>query len=235
MKILIAASSLMLCSCVTDNALYFGSYSRVGIDVSSDGAGIGVKNATLNVSAPKENGGAFDLLGQNDTDLSFKDAVIRETVAAGPAAICAAKKEKDPAVESQQVRKARSKPGKIYFGTYTSFSLVDLNWGGSPSPGINFGYKRGVGLRLPVVDDSVGSAFASIEINTTDEDRTVAPAGVLASDQPTDTGAGPEQIPKTQIKGVRSRQIFATGEAAVIKAAQFAGVLNGDATFNGCK
>src|SRR5690349_17343252 len=102
MKTLLLAVSLILCGCATDNALYFGSYSRVGIDVSTDGAGIGAKNGMVNVSAPKPNGGAYDLLGQNDTDLSFTKAIISETVAVGPAALCAAKKQRDAAVEAAQ-------------------------------------------------------------------------------------------------------------------------------------
>ncbi|SFO67456.1 hypothetical protein SAMN03159304_04562 [Pseudomonas sp. NFACC24-1] len=206
---------LMLAGCGTDS-LYFGTYTRVGIDASSDGAGIGAKNVALNIAPPKKDGTAFDVLGTSDLDMSYTDVVIQEVVAVGDAAKCAAMKNKasggNVAIQSQDAQSPAV--GPIIFGTYSSWSFLDLSWGGATATGINFGYKRGVGVRIPIVNNTVGAVYASVSVNTTD---------------------GETVAPKTNIEGIRSRYTFATGSAAVIKAAQEAKSLNGgDQSYAGC-
>ncbi|UMZ14266.1 hypothetical protein I9018_11505 [Pseudomonas sp. MPFS] len=218
MKITALITAFALTGC-TSHSLYFGTYTRVGIDASSDGAGIGVKNATLNVTPPKKDGSAFDVLGTSDIDLAYTDVVINEVVAVGDAAKCAAMK--NPSVAPQALAKIRSlndpQPpavGPVIFGAYTSWSLLDLSWGEATATGINFGYKRGVGVKLPIVNDQVGAVYANVSINTTTSD-TVAP--------------------KTHIGGARNVYVFATGTAALIKASQEAPRLNGgDKNYAGC-
>lgn len=80
------------------DSLYFGSYTRVGIDASATGAGIGVKNAALNIAPPKSNGQLYDVLGTTDMDLGYTYAVINEEIAVGDAANCAAQKIKSTPV-----------------------------------------------------------------------------------------------------------------------------------------
>lgn len=215
MKRALLIASLALTGCATDS-LYFGTYTRVGIDASTDGAGIGAKNVTLNIAPPKKDGTAFDVLGTSDIDLAYTDVVIKEIVAVGEAARCAAQRDK-PANAKTATDVSEEKPpavGPVIFGAYTSWSLIDLSWGGATATGINFGYKRGVGVRLPIVNDSVGPVYASVQINTTDDD-TVAE--------------------KTNVGGTRNIYTFATGSAAIIKAAQEAKALNGgDSSYEGC-
>ena len=214
MKRIVLIASFALTGCASDS-LYFGTYTRVGIDASTDGAGIGVKNAALNIAPTKKDGSAFDVLGTSDIDLAYTDVVIKEIVAVGEAAKCAAQRSK-PADAKSVSATADTTPavGPVIFGAYTSWSLVDLSWGGATAQGINFGYKRGVGVKLPIINDTVGSVYASVSINTTDSDAVAA---------------------KTNVGGTRNIYTFATGTAAIIKAAQEAKALNGgDASYEGC-
>lgn len=173
MKYLIILGIVVISGCTSNKSLYFGTYTRIGIDASSDGAGIGAKNAALNITPPKEGGGAFDVLGTSDLDIAYTNAVIKEVVAVGEAAKCAARKT--PVAKTVEAyTKSSPEPsavGPIIFGTYSSWSLLDLSWGGATSTGINFGYKRGTGVKMPIVNDSVGSVYASISVNTTDKKR----------------------------------------------------------------
>ena len=217
MKELLLIPTLMLAGCASNDSLYFGTYTRVGIDASSDGVGIGAKNAALNVTPPKSDGTAFDVLGTSDLDIAYTNTVIKEIVAVGEAAKCAASIKPRAELEAALLATA-SEPaavGPLIFVTYSSWSLLDLSWGDATATatGINFGYKRGTGIKMPIVDDQVGSAYASITVNTTDSD-TVAD--------------------KSNISGTRNRHTFATGQAAIIKASQEAKVLNDNEEYEGC-
>lgn len=203
-----------IAGCSTNDSLYFGTYTRVGIEASTDGAGIGAKNAAFNIMPPKDDGSAFDVIGTSDIDIAYTQTVIKETFAVGKAAVCAASKE--VLIDSASLEDEEEVPsvGPIIFGTYSSWSLLDLSWGDSIATGINFGYKRGTGVKMPVVEDHVGSVYASISVNTT---------------------TGETIAPKSNIDGTRSIHTFATGTAAIIKASQEANILNGnDNTYNGC-
>lgn len=214
MKTLFCAALLVALTGCT-NSLYFGTYTRVGIDASADGAGIGGKNATLNIAPTKKDGSTFDVLGTSDVDLSYSDVIISERLAVGEAARCAA--VKSPSLDRATIMAGTEKPptaGPVIFGTYSSFSLVDLSLNNSVSPGITFGYKRGTGLRMPVENDEVGSAYASISVNTSDKGATHT---------------------QSAIGGIRNKHVFATGTAALIKASEDAPALNGgNNAFKGC-
>lgn len=206
---------LLLTGCATDS-LYFGAYTRIGIDASADGAGIGAKTAAINITQTAEDGTPFDVLGMSDFDLSHRDAIVREIVATGRAARCAAKTEQ-PAPEirdDEEEGEVDEKKQRLYFGSFTSFSLFDLNWGATPTPGITFGYKRAVGVRVPIENDQVGSIYAKVIINTTDN-------------------KGDEDDRSKLEHGVRTRHEFATGKAAVIRAGA-AKDLSGNAQFKDC-
>jgi len=216
MKYLVVLGIIFMSGCTSNKSLYFGTYTRVGIDVSSDGAGIGAKNAALNITPPKEDGSAFNVLGTSDLDIAYTNAVIKEVIAVGEAAKCAAIKV--PVNDGRKSLAAfSSEPsavGAIIFGTYSSWSLLDLSWGGDMSTGINFGYKRGTGVKMPIINDSVGSVYASISVNTTND------------------GTVTEQ---TNIGGTRNKHTFATGQAAILKASEEASALNGgDSSYVGC-
>ena len=205
-KIAFAVSTLALGGCA--NALYFGTYTRVGIDASTDGAGIGAKNEALNIAPPKKDGSAFDVLGTSDLDISLSKVVISEVVAVGEAARCAASKKKDAKISTLVTHGTEAKKvGNVIFGTYSSWSLVDLSWGNATAKGINFGYKSGTGVRMPVVDDDVGSVYAKITVNSTGE-------------------VGNDIAKTSQVGGTRATHSFATGTAAIIKASAEANALN---------
>ncbi|HDZ07847.1 hypothetical protein [Pseudohongiella sp.] len=216
MKYKIILLAILISGCASNKSLYFGTYTRIGIDASSDGVGIGAKNAALNTAPAKKDGGAFDVLGTSDLDIAYTNTVIEEVVAVGQAAICAAQKAPvaDNVKAFTELLPKPSEGGSVIFGTYSSWSLLDLSWGGATSTGINFGYKRGTGVKMPIVNDNVGSVYASISVNTTDDDLVA---------------------PKTNIGGTRNVHTFATGEAAIIKASEESRALNGnDAAYAGC-
>jgi len=214
-SMLVMGGVLVLSGCAT-NSLYFGAYTRVGIDASADGAGIGAKSAAVTIARPKEDGTAFDVIGHSDVDVSFNEAIIHEVVATGEAAKCAAAKDRSLAVKTQD---GLPKMGRVIFGSSVSWSLVELNWNNaSAPPGLLFGYKRSTGIKLPIVKDTVGSVFADISINTTDYATSTNEHG-------------------SKTKGTRSKHTFATGDAAVIRASSPESVerLNGgDKSIKGC-
>lgn len=146
-------------------------------------------------------------------DLGYTYAVINEEIAVGDAANCAAQKIKSTPVA--QLSDGGKTSGAVVFGAYTSWALVDLSWGDATSKGIHFGYKRGVGVRVPVHDDSVGAVYANTMLNTTDRASL--------------------DTPKSEFGGARYSQTFATGKAAIIKASGRSTELNGgDDSYAGC-
>ena len=222
MKYLILVGILFINGCASQS-LYFGTYNRVGIDASTNGVGIGTKVAAVNITPPKSDGSAFDVLGTSDLDINYIDVVIKEIVAVGKAAKCASISTPTFSTindfllgEKTEENNKAEYIGRIIFGAYSSWSLLDLSWGGATATGINFGYKRGVGIKVPIVNDKIGSAFALITVNTasTSKSETVAL--------------------KSNIGGTRSKHTFATGNAAIIKASKEAGPLNDDNQHSGC-
>jgi hypothetical protein len=209
------AVSTTLAGCPS-KALYFGTYTRVGIDVSQDsgGAGIGVKNIALSIAPPKKDGTAFDVLGTSDIDLGITDLAMSEIVAIGPAALCAAGASDRATLAAAAVAPNAKSHGPLIFSAATSWSLLDLSWGDATGAGLTFGYKRTVGIRMPIVSDTVGAAFAKVTINTTS------------------TTHG--EAEKSEIGGTRSKFVFSTGQAAVIKAGQKATEVNGGTATVGC-
>lgn len=195
------------------DSLYFGSYTRVGIDASATGAGIGVKNAALNIAPPKSDGQLYDVLGTTRMDLGYTYAAINEEIAIGDAANCAAQKTKSTQINA--LSDVGKTSGAVVFGAYTSWALLDFSWGDATSKGIHLGYKRGIGVRVPVREDNVGAVYANTTLNTTDRE-------VLGA-------------PNSEFGGSRYSQTFATGKAAIIKASGRSAELNGgDKNYVGC-
>lgn len=187
--ILLTAAILSGCG----SAVYFAGYTRVGIDASVDNVGIGVRQAAVTVSPPKKDGSAHDIVAQTDMDLSLGDVVISQEVAVGDAA-----KELTalPNSDRSNLRSDEKDPTSLFFGAFTSWSLIEINAGNSASPGIMFGFKRATAVRMPVIDDKIGSAYAQIQINTTPNDV---------------RGVAPSALPG----GVRNSYKFATGQPAI--------------------
>jgi hypothetical protein len=205
---------LLVCAATgcSHDSLYFGSYTRIGIDASATGAGIGVKNAALNISPPKSSGELYDVIGTTDIDIGYTYAIINEEIAIGDAANCAASNKK---IDLNSFADTGKTSGAVVFGAYTSWALFDFSWGDATSKGIHLGYKRGVGVRVPVQDDKVGAVYANTTLNTTND---VSFVNIKSSQG-----------------GTRYSQTFATGKAAVIRAAGRATSLNGGASgYDGC-
>ncbi|MFJ2683344.1 hypothetical protein ACIOYV_06345 [Pseudomonas sp. NPDC087342] len=204
-----------LSGCSTDS-LFVGTYTRVGIDASQDGAGggIGVKNVAMTIAPTKANGQAYDVLGTTDVDLAFSNLVLSETVATGEAAVCASGKSK--VTELIALAEKATKPqGPLIFVASTSWSLLEVSLGEATGPGISFGYRRTVGIRMPIKNETIGSTFASVSISTVDNDH-----GSTA--------------PKTEIGGTRSVYTFATGKASVNMAQKYASKIASNSQHIGC-
>lgn len=224
--LLITVISLFLSGCANKD-LYLASYSRVGIDGSTNGAGIGAKSGYIKVSPTKPDGSPYTVLGSSDIDVSITNVIIEEVLATGMAAICAANKKTDPALvaptdkinafilekmEDRSISVTQGKSPTLIFGSYSSWSLIDLSWAEASSQGINFGYKRSTGLKIPTPSGSedIASVYAKVTVNTT-------------SDKGQYT---------TRINGIRNTHTFATGAAAIIKASRNANILSGLAASN---
>lgn len=245
-KLAIGALAMTLAGCSTDG-LFVGTYTRVGIDASKDGAGagIGVKNIAVAVAPTKENGDAYNILGKTDIDLAFTDFALFEIVATGEAAECASGKstvveltkavkgttetadaaaveaatpfaDKTPGVaaliaavkdKTEKTAKTEKKkqPNPLIFVAGTSWSLLDVSLGEATGPSISFGYRRTVGIRMPIKNEVVGSSYASVSINTMKTKHS--------------NDAEPSQIKG----GTRSVYVFATGTASINMAQKYAG------------
>jgi hypothetical protein len=221
-KLLVVLSATVLAGCTTTNTLFVGTYTRAGIDVSQEtaGGGIGVKNAALTIAPTKTTGEPFDVLGTSDIDLSFTDVALNEVVATGTAAVCASGVTKKTAAMFAAEEKARAKTekeatGPLIFAAVTSWSLIEVNAGQVTGPGVSFGYKRTVGIRMPVKEDKIGATFATVAINT----KSTAHAN----------GA-----PKSELDGIRSVYTFSTGEAAINMARKYADQVTGKTGHTGC-
>lgn len=223
---LVAISLLsLLAGCSTSNSVFVGTYTRVGIDASQagGGAGIGMKNLALTIAPTKEGGQPFDVVGTSDIDLAVTEFALHEVVATGPAALCAtrqmtveAARAKAREVDNKDAQAgAAPSTGPLIFVASTSFSLVDVGVGEADGAGINLGYKRTVGVRMPIRNNTLGAAYASVGINSTASDF--------------------GRAPKSAIGGVRSQYTFATGQAAVNQAKADAAALTGGTVPEGCQ
>lgn len=215
-KLVLMAAMVGLVGCSTTDRLYIGTYTRVGIDASQDGAGggIGVKNVAMTIAPTKASGEAYDILGTTDIDLAFTNLVLAETIATGEAAECASGKGQATQLASKAVGKTEQ-PGPLIFAAATSWSLLDVSLGEAVGPGISFGYRRTVGISMPIKNETIGSTFASVSISTLDKDH-------------------PSTASKTEVTGTRSVYTFATGKASVNMAQKYASKITGNSNHAGC-
>lgn len=206
----------VLSGCATTDTLYVGTYTRAGIDLSTEGggAGIGVKSVAMTIAPTKESGEAYDILGKADIDLAFNDLAMYEVVATGPAAVCASGRDSTKTIAT--LSSDNNQPASpLIFASISSWSLIEVSLGDVTGPGVSFGYKRTVGIRMPIKDEQIGSTFASVAINTTSTDH-------------------PNSAKKSEVAGARSVYVFSTGNAALKMAQQYAGALAGDSRHQGC-
>lgn len=213
----LVAAIFSLAGCSTPNALYVGTYTRVGIDASQNGAGggIGFKNVAMTIAPTKSTGEAYDVLGTTDVDLALNNLVLVETVATGEAAVCASGKSALAVLVKNVTAKTPKPPGPLIFLADTSWSLLEVSMGEAAGPGISFGYRRTVGIRMPIKNEKIGSSYASVSISTLAIDHT-------------------STAKKTEVSGTRSVYTFATGEASVNMAQKYAAKVAGNPQQVGC-
>ncbi|WP_295879957.1 hypothetical protein [uncultured Thiohalocapsa sp.] len=183
-------------------SVYFAGYTRIGVDASVDGAGVGVRQSAVTLSPPRADGGAHDLAAVTDMDLSLTDLVISQDLATGDAAN--ALSTDGNSLAPQRGTGQFEEDSRLLFGSFTSWSLLEVNAPDSASPGILFGFKRAVALRVPVRKDRIGATYAGVDINTTGDRHHGVPASALPG-------------------GVRNSYRFATGRPAVALAKQWLG------------
>ncbi|WP_397448668.1 hypothetical protein [Pseudomonas sp. NA-150] len=212
------AAIFSLSGCSTPDTLYVGTYTRVGIDAShsSMGGGIGFRNVALTVAPTNAKGDAYDVLGTTDVDLALRNLVLVETVATGEAAVCASGNSKVSDLVADIKNAPQKEPGPLIFVADTSWSLLEVSVGDAVGPGISFGYRRIVGIRMPVKNEHIGSAYGSVSISTLETAHT-------------------NKAEPTEIGGTRSVYTFATGKASVNMAQKYANKVVGNIQQQGCQ
>lgn len=187
---------IMVLSTGCTNRVYFGTSTRFALDASSTTAGLGYKAAQFAYIPPKKDGGEYSVLGKSDVDLSITNIVVEEEFATGQAAECAADRD----FKINNAEEARTTKGNLVFGAYTSASLIDVNFGSAnPFAGASIGYKRETATVIPITEDGLlRSVYAKSNISSLDYSTT--------------------ETNGSKTGGVRFRQIFATGKAAVMVA-----------------
>lgn len=212
------AAVFSLTGCAAPDALFVGTYTRLGIDASQSGAGggIGFKNVAITVAPTKTTGEAYDILGTTDVDLAFDKLALVETVATGEAAVCASGKSTVADLAKKLEETERKSRGPLIFLADTSWSLIEVSMGEAAGPGISFGYRRTVGIRMPIKNENIGSVYASVSISTLDTDHA-------------------NTAKKTEVDGIRSVYTFATGAASVKMAQRYATDIAGNPLQSGCQ
>lgn len=196
------------------NRVYFGTSTRWALDASSTTVGLGYKAAQFAYVPPKRDGGEYSVLGRSDVDISIKDIVVEEEFATGQAAECAA--ASSTANMNLADEKKVTTKGSLIFGSYTSASFIDLNFGSAnPFSGASIGYKRETATVIPITEDGhLRSVYAKTKINS------------LALSSSESSG--------TKTDGVRFQQVFATGKAAVYVAKEKVASMTDSQISNAC-
>lgn len=216
-RLILVVAVLSSNGCATPSALFVGTYTRVGIDASQSGAGggIGFKNVAMTIAPTKATGEAYDILGTTDVDLSLTELALVETVATGEAAVCASGGKSRAELARKSTAKTNKPPGPLIFLADTSWSLLEVSMGEAAGPGISFGYRRTIGIRMPIKNEKVGSSYASVSISNLSTTH--------------ESGAT-----ETKVKGIRSLYTFATGAASVNMAQKNADKIGGITGQKGC-
>lgn len=179
------------------NRVYFGTSTRFALDASSTTVGLGYKAAQFAYIPPKQGGGEYSVLGRSDVDISITDIVVNEEFATGQAADCAAAASSSVKMALVSESNKDPKKGNLVFGSYFSMSFLDINFGSSnPFAGASVGYKRESATVIPLTENGhLRSVYADTRVNS------------LAHSTGEDDG--------TRTNGIRFKQVFATGKAAV--------------------
>lgn len=217
LKMLIVASLLIWITGCSQNTLYFSTYSSLGLD--SSGTAEVPNHVSLAYSRfegayvpPKHDSKvkSHSLFGGIDADVGFfpwQDRIINQTFATGRAASQAAKngdgkggEVESSGSENEQEAQEEEEGASLLFTTSTLFGLELRGGDTRVRPRLTLGYRRGEAAYIPISDLSteVRSVYSDISINSMD-----ASEADKSSDDHTRTG------------GVRIKQKFATGKAAV--------------------
>lgn len=194
------------------NHVIFSTHTSAGLDVSGtaqypDKVSFSYNRQEVAIVPRKTNGEAHSVFGGMDSDISFMNgSVIKQTFATGDAAVLASGGVTNPPVGTTDPSKA-----PLVFMTATTFGLHLTAGESQMSPNLLMGYRRAEAAMIPVPDSAqeVRPVYADILINTKSlkqKDGTTNPALALTTNFPS-------------ISGVRIKQSFATGRAAVNLAA----------------
>lgn len=204
----------------SSNSLYFGTETSSGLKVSGTQAaptdvGLSYQRSEVALIPPKTDGSTHAVYGGVDHDFSWSDGfLLTQTFATGDAAVLAAHNQAAPAPAAPKAGNNQNR--KLFFSTGTTFGF-DLNLGadiGSSVPSLVLGFRRVEATVIPIKDPSM-------EVNSVYADISIAgdSGGRLKTNGGKDTGTrrqdiGPDRLPASP-NGVRIRQTFATGDAAI--------------------
>lgn len=211
------AAWLLFTGCA--RTLYFGTESSGGVKVS------GTRSLPTNVSfayqrgeiavLPKaKNGETPSVFGGSDHDYSWTEGIIiTQNFATGPAAHAAIDYH-GSADQPLLKEPAKNQDGTMLFSTGTDLGLrLHLGESTGQSPSFLFGYRRAEAVIMPLLPEATeaNAAYADISVVYEEGDKLRTAA----------TGATPRrridpQLLPTAKNGLRIKQRFATGSAAVL-------------------
>jgi|GEM_PF-2300121 len=205
--LMISAVALLAAGC-SHNKLIFTTRTSAGLDVSGTSempnkVSFTYNRQELSIVPRKTNGDAHSVYGGMDADVGWwSGTTIKQTFATGQAAEYASGGTKDLSASTSN---AEQKP--LIFCTATTFGLHLTTGDGQVQPNMLMGYRRWEGAYVPVPDPSqeVRPVYADIMINSKSEptSTTASSASKLTTNWPSSSN------------GVRIKQAFATGSAAV--------------------
>lgn len=198
------AVALLTSGCA--NKLVFTTKSSIGLDVSGTAevpnkVSFSYNRQELSIVPRKSNGDAHSVYGGLDADIGFwSGSVIKQTFATGIAADLASGGAL-PAAAAAATQNTET--DSLVFCTATTFGLHLSAGDGQVQPNMLMGYRRGEAAYIPVPDPAqeVRPVYADLLINTKDSDDPAARAVTT-------------HFPSAN-SGVRIKQSFATGQAAI--------------------
>lgn len=229
--LLAAPAALLLAGCASKKVLFFGTDTSLGLNVSGttqvpNKIAFAYERSEIAFVPRNPGGPAHSVVGALDADITFwGDKAIHQVFAIGQAAENYADRvagnalqpaAADPAPAAGDANSNES----LVFLTHTTTGLKFAAGEGAVAPNFLLGFRRGEAALVPVKNnEKARSVFGELSYSTS-EAASVPAAPAVA-------------VPGSSLKGVRIKQVFATGRAAEVYAGSTEGVAKISAALDG--